>query len=74
MNLNVGMTRPERALGSRSISKGSTSKSEDEILFEPGACFRIDNVYPRTDPPTEDDKDMECDEGEHFNFEMTLVR
>jgi len=64
----------ERALGGRAISKASTSKSENEILFEPGACFRIDNVYPRTDPPLEDEADIECEEGEHYNFEMTLVR
>jgi hypothetical protein len=64
----------ERALGGRSISKGSTSKSENEILFEPGACFRIDNVFPRTDPPLEDETETECEEGEHYNFEMTLVR
>jgi hypothetical protein len=64
----------ERAIGGKSISKGSTSKSENEILFEPGACFRIDNVYPRTDPPLEDEAGIECEEGEHYNFEMTLVR
>jgi hypothetical protein len=64
----------ERALGGKNISKASTSKSEDEILFEPGSCFRIDNIFPRTDPPTEDDVDVECNEGEHYNFEMTLVR
>jgi hypothetical protein len=64
----------ERAIGGKSISKGSTSKSENEILFEPGACFRIDNVYPRTDPPLEDEANIECEEGEHYNFEMTLIR
>lgn len=64
----------ERAIGGKSISKGSTSKSENEILFEPGACFRIDNVYPRTDPPLEDEAGLECAEGEHYNFEMTLIR
>ena len=64
----------ERAPGGKSISKASTSKSEDEVLFEPGSCFRIDNVFPRTDHPTEDDVDIECNEGEHYNFEMTLVR
>ena len=64
----------ERALGGKAISKASTSKSENEILFEPGACFRIDNVYPRTDLPLEDDDNIECAEGEHYNFEMTLVR
>ena len=64
----------ERALGGRSISKGSISSVENEVLFEPGACFRIDNVYPRTDPPIEGNDDVECGEGEHYNFEMTLVR
>ena len=64
----------ERALGGRSISKGSALTSENEVLFEPGACFRIDKVYPRTDQPAEDEEGIECGEGEHYNFEMTLVR
>jgi hypothetical protein len=64
----------ERALGGRNISNGSTSKGEDEILFEPGACFRIDNVFPRTDPPLEDEADTVCEEGQHYNFEMTLIK
>jgi hypothetical protein len=68
------ITYDERAIGGRNISKGSAHKHEDEILFEPGACFRIDKVYERTDPPMEEEWEMECAEGEHYNFEMTLVR
>jgi hypothetical protein len=64
----------DSASGGKSISKGSSHQSENEILFEPGSCFRIDNVFERTDPPMEDEWEMECGEGEHYNFEMTLVR
>ena len=57
----------------RLIDKGSASKGENEVLFEPGACFRIDKVSPRTDPPGEDYKDEKCEPNQRFNFEMTLV-
>jgi hypothetical protein len=68
------ISNSESAIGGKSIDKGSAHKSENEILFEPGSCFRIDKVYPRTDPDLEDDVGTVCEEGQHFNFEMTLVK
>lgn len=63
------------AEGGKLISSASAFKSEDEVLFEPGSCFRIDKVYPRTDEIPEDEQgDYECGEGERYNFEMTLIR
>lgn len=64
----------ERAPGGKSISKGSAVSGENEILFEPGSCFRIDEVHPRTDEPSQDEANITCDEGQRYNFEMTLVR
>lgn len=55
------------------IDEGSVAQGENEVLFEPGACFRIDKVTPRTDPVKEEDKDQVCGENQRFNFEMTLV-
>lgn len=63
----------ESARAGVNISNGSSLRGEKEVLFEPGACFRIDAVHPRIDIP-EDDTDGACAEGEHYNFEMTLVR
>ncbi len=60
------------AVPGKLIEAGSLSPSENEVLFEPGACFKIDKVYPRTDTSNEGE-DYECNEGEHYNFEMTLV-
>lgn len=67
----------DTARGGKLISAASAFKHEDEVLFEPGACFRIDKVYPRTDEAPEDEEDddeEECEPGERYNFEMTLVR
>ena len=55
------------------IKSGSLSPEEDEVLFEPGSCFRVDKVYPRTDVTDPEEEDYLCEEGEHFNFELTLV-
>lgn len=57
----------------RLISSGSIAKSENEVLFTPGACFRVDKVYPRTDRDGEDEEEYECEKGERYNFELTLV-
>ena len=57
----------------RSISDISVSRSENEILFPPGTCFRVDSVRPRTDESSPDEEDYECQEGEHFQFELTVV-
>lgn len=55
------------------IDSGSMFSSEKEVLFSPGACFRIDKVTPRTDKSPDQNDSSTCSEGEHFNFEMTLV-
>lgn len=55
------------------LDGASTSPGENEVLFSPGACFRIDRVWPRTDAPEEGEENRNCNEGEHYNFEMTLV-
>ena len=55
------------------IKSGSLSPGEDEVLFEPGACFRVDKVFPRTDDVDPEDEDHECQDGERFNFELTLM-
>lgn len=57
----------------RSIKAGSAIDSEDEVLFTPGACFRIDKVYKRTDRAESFDKDVKCKPNERYNFEMTAV-
>lgn len=57
----------------RSIKAGSAIDSEDEVLFTPGACFRIDKVYKRTDHAESFDKDVKCKPNERYNFEMTVV-
>lgn len=70
------ITYDSRAVGGKDISSASVHKSENEVLFEPGACFRVDKVYPRTDEVILEDgeEDRECGEGEHYNFELTLIR
>jgi hypothetical protein len=60
------------AVPGKLIDSGSAAKGENEVLFEPGACFRIDKVTPRTDTPDAEDK-ATCTENQRFNFEMTLV-
>lgn len=65
----------DSAEGGKLISNASAFKHEDEVLFEPGSCFRIDKVYPRTDEaPEGEEDDVDCEEGQRYNFEMTLVK
>lgn len=54
------------------ITAGSLFSSENEVLFAPGACFRIDKVTPRTEH-SPDDEDSICEEGQSYDFEMTLM-
>ena len=61
------------ALPGKLIKSGSLSSNEKEVLFSPGSCFRIDSVTPRTDVTDPEDDDIKCEEGQHYNFEMTLV-
>jgi hypothetical protein len=61
------------ALPGKLIKSGSLSSNEKEVLFSPGACFQIDKVSPRTDATKAEDDYRECEEGQHYNFEMTLV-
>jgi hypothetical protein len=60
-------------LAGRLIKAGSLSPNEDEVLFAPGSCFRIDSVTKRTHVQDNPDDDYECGEGKDYNFEMTLV-
>ncbi len=61
------------------IDNISVNKGEDEVLFSPGACFRIDKVSPRTDIFVQSETEEEnldktpCAEGARLNIEMTLV-
>lgn len=57
----------------RLIGEASGSKGENEVLFEPGACFRVDKITPRTDKNPEDDGTEVCEPGERVNIEMTLL-
>jgi hypothetical protein len=66
-------TENNGAAPGRLIDKGSASQGENEVLFEPGACFRIDKVTPRTDNPGGDYANEKCEPNLPFNFEMTLV-
>lgn len=70
--LYISQGVPGAAQG-RSISEISVSKSENEILFPPGTCFRVDSVKPRTDEFPQEAENFECEEGEHFQFELTVV-
>lgn len=60
--------RPGRLIDSLSAAKG-----ENEVLFSPGACFRIDSVSPRTDSSGMD-SDQTCEENQRVNIEMTQVK
>lgn len=48
------------------ISNYSASPGENEVLFEPGACFRIDQVKLQA-------ANQECGDEKRYDFEMTLV-
>jgi hypothetical protein len=61
------------ALPGKLIKSGSLSSNEKEVLFSPGSCFRIDKVSARSDATKPEDDDIKCEEGQHYNFEMTLV-
>lgn len=62
----------ESAVPGRLISEMSATRGEREVLFAPGACFRVERVYPRTDTAG-DDADEVCAEGERYNFELRHV-
>jgi hypothetical protein len=57
---------------SYSINSLSISKGEEEVLFIPGSCFRIDKVTKRI-IDEQDDEYYECNELQTFNFEMTAL-
>lgn len=57
----------------RLIKSASLSVSEEEVLFEPGTCFRVDKVSPRTDEFYQDDPKQKCKERQRFNFELTVI-
>lgn len=50
----------------RLISNYSASPGENEVLFEPGACFRIDQVKDQA-------ANQDCGSEKMYDFEMTLV-
>jgi len=64
----------EGAKPGKLIDSASASRGENEVLFSPGACFRVDKVYPRTDKVESEEEAHQCGEGEHYVFEMTLVK
>jgi hypothetical protein len=61
------------AIAGKSIDSASLSSGENEVLFEPGSCFRIDSVSPRTDTSGLETGEPDCLDRQRFNFEMTLV-
>lgn len=58
------------AIPGKLIDNVSATKGENEVLFEPGACFRIDDFKPR---PDGDDSSEGCTDEIRYDFEMTLV-
>jgi hypothetical protein len=62
----------KRTIPGRLISDMSATRGEREVLFAPGACFRVERVTPRTDN-ADADSEEDCAEGERFNFELRHV-
>jgi hypothetical protein len=57
----------------RLIDGGSLSPNENEVLFKPGTCFRVDKVSPRDDIVDDEQDHGDCGDGERFNFELSIV-
>lgn len=68
--LYINQTNPGLKYG-RSVDKVSLNSGEKEVLFSPGACFRIDKVSPRSDQS--EDSSEKCEGPGFLNIEMTLV-
>lgn len=72
-NQRLYITQPQNSSHfGKDIDGISKMKGEKEILFSPGACFRIEKVTPRADIGTNEEL-KQCPQDMLLDIEMTLI-